>query len=137
MSTLIYLDTNIYLDFLLDRSGRDGKPFGEIAEKVFDRVLACEFDVVWSDWIIYELDRTIGLEKLSMMYTILKAKHKIIRINYSPEDIEAAKRRSPHFQDALHAILAERAGAKIIVTRNIYDFIFPNLPIKIKRPEDL
>ena len=137
MSILIYLDTNIYLDFLLDRKGKDGKPFGEITEKVFDRVIACEFVIVWSDWIIYELDRTIGLEKLTMMYEILKAKNKIVRIKYNQEDVENAKRKSAHFQDALHGVLAKRAGAKILVTRNITDFIIPALRIKVKRPEDL
>jgi len=50
MSTRIYVDANIYLDYLEERTDRI-RPLDEFAFKIFRRALECEFEIVISDAI--------------------------------------------------------------------------------------
>lgn len=135
MSKRIYCDTNIYLDYLQDRSNLFGRNIGDRAFKVFSRALGCEFEIAVSTWNLAELKRNIGPEDLKMLLTFLKRKLAIIE--HTKEDIEKAKQISEHFQDALHVILAQKAGASILVTSNISDFLPYEHLIEIKLPQNL
>ncbi|PIO03559.1 hypothetical protein COT48_04385 [Candidatus Woesearchaeota archaeon CG08_land_8_20_14_0_20_47_9] len=55
MTSKIYLDTNIYLDYLLDRKNRFRKDLGSIAFSIINRSFLCEFEIVLSDWCFQEL----------------------------------------------------------------------------------
>ncbi len=135
MSIKIYCDTNIYLDFLLDRKNFYGDNLGDEAFSVFNRVISCEFILVVSSWNLVELKNKIEYNSLNMLFSFLKKK--VVTVEHTKEDIEKAKEMSEHFQDALHVLLAVKAGAKFLVTRNIKDFLpFRNL-IEIKLPEYL
>lgn len=131
----IYCDANIYVDLFEDRRDKI-RPLGEFAFQLLKRTLDCEFDLIISDWVLYELKQYVKPEKLSDFLEEYKKKNKIIKISRTPEDIKAAKSKSEHFQDALHQILAKRAGAKYLVTRNIQHFSYdPDLEIKF--PENI
>lgn len=110
---------------------------GKHSERLFDRILSCEFTIVLSDWVIRELNIAVGADKFTILYLMLEAKRKIVRIKHTNEDVEEAKKKNTHYQDALHGMLAVRSGAIFLVTRNISDFIGADLGIKAKRPEEL
>ena len=131
----IYLDTNIYLDFLLNRENLFGTNIGDKAYVLLKRIISCEFDLVVSSWNLVELKRKIDFGELKPLFAILKKK--IVKVYHTKEDIEKAKRMSEHFQDALHVVLAKKAGAKILVTRNLKDFLQYSSLIEVKLPEDV
>jgi rRNA-processing protein FCF1 len=71
MNELIYLDTNIYLDYLESREDRL-RPLGEFAFRLLQRTLKCEFKIVISDVVNKELDRNIEADKIKGILDDLK-----------------------------------------------------------------
>lgn len=135
MSQIVYLDTNIYLDYLLDRPNLNGKNRGDVAFTVFNRALLCEFKIVISSWTLAELKKYIKGSSIQMLLSTLK--RKLIKVEHTTDDIEKAKQLSEHFHDALHAILAKKAGASSLVTRNLKDFLAYRELVEPKLPENL
>jgi len=58
-------------------------------------------------------------EKIQEILKPFKEKDKLIVVNEKDGDRNKAKSISEHWDDALHAILANRAGADYLATRNI------------------
>ena len=132
----LYVDTNIFLDFLLERKNKDGKDISAPAQKLFYRAMQCEFFLVYSDHTATELNKVCSGEHIRMMFEFLKKK--IVTITKSPEDIfEAQKLSSTNFSDALHAVLAKKSGADYVVTRNTKDFKEFFLYVKSRTPENI
>ena len=133
---LIYVDTNVFIDAVTGRSNKYGKNLGDPAMRVFHDSILCKHSIVVSKLTLEELFRKVDPREIEMLFQMIKKK--IIRIEYSNEDIENAKRLNPdHFQDALHGIIAVKAGAECIVTRNISDFACVSHLIKAKLPEQV
>lgn len=112
---LIYVDTNVYLDALLNRESLY-VDFAAEARKLFSRAKNCEFEVLLSNHVLHELDRYTSPEVL-----LHSLEPKLRRVVVTPLDKRLARRRRDPYPDALHAVVAERMGA-IMVTRNIKDF---------------
>ncbi len=132
---IIYCDANVYLDHFGSRRDKF-RDLGDFAFRIFRRTLDCEFKIVISDWLLYELKHYIPKEKLQEFLEEFKAKNKIVKISKTEEDEINAKKYSTHFHDILHEILAKKAGATIFITRNIKDCI--NIDgLEIKLPENI
>ena len=127
----IYVDTNIYLDYFLNRND-SLRPLGDFAFELFRRTRSCEFEIILSDWVEQELENNNAIQQLIKLKEELK--HKLITITTTKEDINQAKKIKP-FEDSLHAILAQKAKATHIITRNIKDF--ENATITPIYPENL
>jgi predicted nucleic acid-binding protein len=119
----LYIDTNVYLDYLLERKNKKGKDLSRPAFNVFKRAASCEFYVLVSNHLIQELRGIIDLNDLTMLMSFLKKK--IIMIS------DETKGKG----DELHAHLAIKHGADLIVTRNIKHF--REFSIQSNTPEDL
>lgn len=133
MSQLIYIDTNVYLDYLLNRKDRL-RPLGDFAFELLRQAIGCKYDLLISDILLIELRNNIEDERLTTLLNSIK--QKTIFITKEKSDvIEAKKISSDNRWDALHYILAKRGGAEILVTRNIKHFPFSGLQIKL--PENL
>ena len=137
MSKKIYLDTNIYLDYLLERRNRYGDDKSECAFLVFHRTFLCEFEIVLSDWCAEELLRTIHPDKVLFLMELLKAKNKLHRVTCSENDRGYAKSLSSHYHDPLHAILAKKGNAEFIVTRDKRGFICSRHILEAYLPEEI
>jgi predicted nucleic acid-binding protein len=122
----LYVDTNVYMDFFLERSK------SRHAERLFRHTLYCKHQIIISNHILVELTKNMDYQESKMLFEMLK--HKLIPVTLEEKDIVEAKTLSTHYEDALHIVLAKKAGAELIITNNIKDFesIF-----KSKRPEDL
>jgi len=122
MATLLYVDANVYLDFLLDRTNLQGAPLGPKAWRLFCRVASGDYLLLVSLKTLEEIQGELGdLSRMSMLFEILK--HKIKKIEYSKEEVDEAERLDPlNHNDALHAILAHSHGADYLVTRNTCHF---------------
>ncbi|MFT4312252.1 MAG: type II toxin-antitoxin system VapC family toxin [Candidatus Woesearchaeota archaeon] len=128
MSKRIYVDTNVWIDFFLNRND-SLRPLGEFAFELFYKTLGCSFTIVVSDWLLTELKNTGHYKSYENLQGELKKKDKIIFIETTRADIDEAKTKSQHFEDALHEVLALRGGAVFLVTRNVRDFDGSQIPI--------
>lgn len=127
---LIYLDTNIIMDFLL---GRDRSAF-----KLILRAISCEFCILISDLVIKELHyQNLDTEMLNL-FSMLKKSNKLVIDNTLDSDHinanELVKNYLTHYSDALHKSIAKRNNVRYLVTKNIKDFICFN-DINIVRPD--
>ncbi|MEW6294724.1 MAG: hypothetical protein AB1467_00310 [Candidatus Diapherotrites archaeon] len=136
MAERIYVDTNIYLDYFEER--KNGfRPLSEFAFQVFKRTLECEFEIVISDWVIEEIFRQKFPEiKFDLLVKELLCKRKIIKVRKTEQDLINA-RKHENFSDALHAIIANKANCKKIVTRNLEDFLGVRHLVETVFPENL
>ena len=132
MSESIYLDTNIYLDYFLDRRG------SETAYRILKRALDCEFVLVISDWLLVEMGKYAELNETKTWFNTLKKRNKVLMVSSDEKDLADAKAiDADHFQDPLHAILANKAGAKRLVTHDIRGYVKCRHLVKIVFPEDV
>lgn len=125
MGRLIYLDSNIYLDYFENR--RDIlRPLGEFAFRLLKRTMNCEFEILVSSHIIDEVEKQGYLTDLNYLFAELELLNKLYRVQVSQSDCKRVKQlaseRQSHTEDILHAVLAEKGGADFLVTRNTKDF---------------
>ena len=138
--SLIYIDTNIYLDYF---EGRNDylRPLGEFAFQTFQRTLSCEFTIIFSGLVLKELSNYMNEEDLYSLLNELKEKNKLIETKTTFQDKEKArqmiKQKRTDFNDTLHAIIAQRMNAKYLVTRNVKDYLELQEIVKIMMPESL
>jgi len=134
----IYCDTNIYMDFLLGRKDYL-RPLDEFAYQIFKRVDDGEFTLIISDHLLYELRNNLeDANKITELLQPLYKKGRIIKVFKTKEDINQAKIISKeHWKDALHAILANKAKAVYLLTRNIQHYAGCEHLVEIKFPENI
>jgi len=132
----IYCDTCIYRDLFEGRKGR-WIDFGDVALDVFRAVREKKYTLIISDWVIDEFKKYKDVEVLNEFIDSFK-KESIIKIEREKEDkIQAKKLSKTNYDDALHVILAKKANAVYLVTRNIKDFNEFNNLIEVVTPESL
>ncbi len=138
--TLLYLDTNIYLDYLEGRVELF-RPLGEFAFQIFKRTLSCEFTLILSSLLVEELSLHVSKERIKEMLDDFHKRKKIIETAVKYEDKDTARtimrERHTPFQDTLHMVVAKRMNASYFVTRNIKDFVELEDIIPIFLPENL
>lgn len=134
----IYCDTCIYLDLFEGRKDYL-RPLDEFAYQIFRRVENGEFTLIISDHLLYELKNNLDDEsKITELLEPLNKKGKIIKVTKTREDILKAKEISQeNWKDALHAILANKAKAVYLLTRNIKDYADCKHLVEIKFPENI
>lgn len=121
MSKLIYIDTNVYIDYF---SGRSSWliPSGEIAFSLVNRTISCEFKLVFSDHLLKELMIRVSEDKIFGLIEMLKINDKIVNVSTTSETkilaSKISKSKSIHYADALHYAIALIAKAEAIVTND-------------------
>lgn len=132
----LYIDTNILIDAVEGRKNPFGKDIGKSAANLFWVAASCKYFLVLSTWMHSELSRQKTFEETKMFFEIVKKK--TIIVEHTEEDLTKAKEKtSDNFQDELHGILALKANADYIVTRNTDHFKNFKNKISIVKPEDL
>jgi predicted nucleic acid-binding protein len=114
MSQLIYVDTNIIMDFL---EGRDKRAF-----IFFKKAINCKYELIISDLVLHEL----RFQKLDPnLFTIFLGKK--LRIVFVKEEHKLRAKEFlsfTHYNDAIHAAVAELENVDKLLTQNIKDFSF-------------
>lgn len=122
---LIYLDTNVYLDYWEKRTD-NLRPLDEFAFQVFKRTVECEFEIAISDLVLAELERCLPFNSIKTILEPMEKLKKIKLVKKSKKDLEKVNnlynKLNIHKSDILHAVLAKKAGAAYLVTRNIKHF---------------
>ena len=118
---LVYVDTDIFLNYLLNRKNKLGRSLYPEAALFFQRVYSGDFKILISNKTLEELYANIELEQTRMLFEFLK--DKIQKVNYTPEEVAEAKSIDPiDWKDALHALLARKHEASCLITRNMRHF---------------
>jgi predicted nucleic acid-binding protein len=132
---LVYVDTNVFLDFLRDRDNEFGGSLGARAERFFRRVREGEFDIVVSDWVKEELSNHLESGEERILFSMLE--DSIVEASYSDEDWERAREiDEEEADDILHAVIADNVGADLVTTQNISDYGEVDF-IDVKKPRDI
>jgi predicted nucleic acid-binding protein len=138
--TLIYLDSNIYLDYWEDR--RDTlKPLGEFAYSLLKRAVECEFTIIISDLVLAELGKVLGDEEITEVFSSLKESSKLRTAHVRNSDVEEARslkrRYAAPLPDLIHFVFAVRNNAELLITRDAHFTMLPQDRIKIRKPEEI
>jgi len=125
MSQKVYVDTNVFMDFLLNRH--------EI--NFFEEAVKCKYVVLISQLVLDELayqkvDATNLCSWLSYAQKI-----EVVSLGTSHRKLAQTFLSQTHTNDALHAAVAILCGADFLVTRNIKDFA--QLPITVIHPDNI
>ena len=136
---LVYVDTDIILNYLLDRKNRQGDSLGLEAEMFFIKIFLEDMQMIISTKTLEELYEELhDPGRAEMLFLMLKAKNKLTIVIYTDQDLLNAEKLDPlNRNDALHAILAKSHGARYLVTRNMIHFkkfsslIQPKFPYEV------
>jgi len=132
----IYCDTCVYIDLFEGRKDRF-RDLGEFALSLFRKVKEKEYKLIISDWLLYEIKKLNHEENFNDFLKQFEDES-LIKVERSNEDERKARQLSPsNFPDAMHVILAKKADAIYLVTRNIQDFAEFCKIIEIATPESL
>ncbi len=136
MCIKVYCDSNIFIDYFDERQDKI-RPLKDFAFEFFSRGWNCEFKLVISDWLIEELERHLEKNQMDEIFNAFKNKEKLIFVKEEKQDKENAKKISKHWDDALHAILANRAKADYLATRNIRHYEGCDKLVNVQLPETI
>lgn len=114
MSQLIYIDTNVWLDYCLGTN--DLRPLDEFAKQLLERKINCEFHVIISDVLLFELSKYIN--DVDSLLHPLQIKNKVSRVQTKNEDKLFAKKINLHFPDNIHMAIAKRCNCAYFVTND-------------------
>ncbi len=131
----LYLDTNIYMDFFLNRDKSNP------AMLLLLKALSCKYKIVISNIVLNETKINQCGDDLKALLMQLTRQNKLINIFTNPEDRREVekliKERDTPYNDTLHAVLCKKSGASHFVTRNMKDFVRLKDIVDLKYPEEL
>ena len=120
------LDTNILLDFLLDR-----EPFAGAAEQVIlahqSGRFSASMSVISPVNIFYIVHRLLGKEQAR---SLVKELLRVIPVQPTGSDIPVSAIQLPieDYEDALQVEIAQSAGLDYIITRDLKDYLNSSIP---------
>lgn len=139
MSRLIYIDTNVYVDYFENRS-YGLRPASEFAFIIIQRAISCEFNIVISTLLVKELEKRISQDEINRLFSQLREFNKIIdaKITYEVKKLAEELTRSGkiHYADAIHYALAFHAKAEAIITNDRAFRNLSNSKLEILLPEE-
>jgi len=113
MSTIVYIDANVWLDYYWNRKGRY-LDLGDVAHRILQRTITCEFTVLVSDILLAELEKYVS----DVKGLINPLEEKCVFIKAEQSDYRLARASQLHYPDSLHVILAEKHSANFFVTND-------------------
>jgi len=113
-----YVDTNIWLDFALDRKDSI-RPLGEFAFQFFKKCIRNRWIVIYSNLVLRELSKQMEPEEINeRCFSIVSEENLLRKVSFSEEQGEEAKaickRLKVPFADAVHAVIARDENATLI-----------------------
>jgi predicted nucleic acid-binding protein len=113
------------------------RDWDEFALNVFRKVREKRYKLIISDWLLDELKKRNHDQNFNELIKTFE-KENIIQVEVTPEDKKEARvLSSSNYPDALHVVLAKRANAIYLVTRNLKDFEEFRDIIEIVLPQSL
>ena len=128
----IFVDTNIIIDYLVDRA-----PFADDAEAVIDVCVSDGNEGAFTGLsacnAVYIIGKYVGRREAELLVKEVSSLVGLLPID--PEDIKKnLGAEHPDFEDSLQIAAAQAWGADVIVTRDTEGFV--NSPIKVLTPAE-
>jgi predicted nucleic acid-binding protein len=120
MSDKVYVDTNIIMDYLLNRHKSD----------FFLQVLKCKYKVVISNLVLKELAYQNVDPSTFLSWLAYANKYECINLDKNIYSFAKQFVLNSEFNDAIHIAAAILSNADVILTRNIKDFSLSPIPVK-------
>ncbi len=129
----VFIDTNVFLDFI------ERRPVGvKEAHAIFRLAANRCVDMQVSDLSIanikYSSRKAIPLQDFYKIMKLSREFYSIVPVGEQTVD-RALAIEAKDFEDALQFFAAEQAGAQVIVTRNVKDFLFADT-VEVLEPHD-
>lgn len=123
---VVFLDTNVILDYLLDRDGCEVSM--EILKLGYDKKASLCASALTLSNIAYITRKVF---KGNDLYNVLNRLCELLEISKVDKDIveKALALQADDFEDALQYFSAMEIGAKCIVTSNVKDFSYSAIPV--------
>ena len=125
MSLNIYIDTNIFLNSILDRDNG-------ISKSVLSFLAGTDAEVYLNDIsflnIHYVIKKSLERTALRRELKILQAENKLVSVDAMVID-RALESRFKDFEDAVQYYCAQKIQADLIITDNIKDFKLSDIPV--------
>lgn len=136
----IYLDSNIFLDFWLDRS-ENGIPVGDFAHQLLRSAILCRYTIVISESTIFELNRNYPGGNIEKKFDDLKKLNKIKIERVTEKHLLDAKKLAYRMKvpvhDAVHALICKEQKA-VMVTRDAHFFEkLSDIVLRVARAEEM
>ena len=113
MSKKICIDTNVWLDYYLNRS--QNNIMAELIQSLFTRTLGCEFTIVLSDFLLNEIHKFITID---ILISDFQRKNKIIYVSVSKKDVVLSREYDIHVPDNIHLAIAKNSDCTYFVTND-------------------
>ncbi|MFH1424376.1 MAG: PIN domain-containing protein [archaeon] len=117
--TKLYVDSNVWIDLWADRM-IGLIPVGHYAENMVERALACEFNLVVSDFILKEVEHNLNINAEERLIPLKQAGklqvEKVDSRTFAEAKTMSFERNIP-IHDAMHALMARKVGA-LLITRD-------------------
>ena len=134
-----YVDSNIWLDFALDRKDNI-RPLGELAFQFFRKAVREKWQILYSDIVLRELGKELTKEEIwQRCFKMVSDENLLgkamVSVEQEKEAEKISKQQKVPFADAAHAIIARDNNA-VVVSRDAH---FGNLfkVVKSFLPEEL
>src|SRR3989338_3607915 len=118
MPTIFYLDTCIWKDHFENRCGQGGRPLGDFATQLIQKIIKTKDKIIYSDLTIDELLFHHDPEEITEMLAVLNHTGILRKVEISTQDRSMASKLSQttgiHETDAIHAVLAKEHQAILI-----------------------
>jgi len=133
MTKKIYVDTNIILNIIKNEKNIYGTDISRPSNQLFFNSISNNIEYIISDWTLAELRNKIDGNALKTFFALYGKKIKQLSID-KYDIINARKRSTYNYPDALHIVLAEKSKSDYIITRDVNDFRQIGTKIPIKKP---
>jgi len=134
-----YVDTNVWLDFALDR--KDGiRPLGELAFQFFKKCIRNRWRILYSGLVVEELGRKLSpKEIMESCFHIVASEGLLKKVELPLEKEQEARRISKYekvpLADATHALIAKHNKA-VVVSRDFHFNVLAKI-VKVALPEEI
>jgi len=140
MLKIIYGDTNLFYDWVDWRKGGVfGQHNGEAAQNLIVRLREGEYCLAISSHLLWQLEKHPKYAQCKELFDLLKKEGRLIRVESTAEDKAKASdlcsTNNTEFEDALHFVMAKKAGATTIVTQNERHYACFRSMIKVSPPQ--
>lgn len=120
----VYLDSNVFIAFILQESGGLLKMQYQEAENFFADCHK-KYVLIISDHTLKEINKKVHYSREDVFNFLFEENISFEFVEATTADFELARRfvvKGVHFEDALHAAIAINSKCFVIVTFNIRDF---------------
>ena len=135
----VYVDSNIFLNYLFNEFGGITEFAALRTEELFEKALNGKYTLFTSELTVFEVSDISRLSENEVKEFLQHRNVNIVKVMLSDKKQaeNITQKTKIHTKDAIHTAIALRCGCEAIITRDIKDFKKVSHLIKVCKPEEL